>query len=141
VGEPLDVLAGLPFEAMPGELARRSVCLAPSITDGMNHQVLAAMACGLVPIVSTATGARDLIAPGVNGFVVDLAAGDPVGEIAGRLRWLRENPEERKRMGRRAREAVAGRSWQDYGREVCDGYAELLAAPAWAAPRAAAGAP
>jgi glycosyltransferase involved in cell wall biosynthesis len=138
VGEPLDVLAGLPFEAMPGELARRSVCLAPSITDGMNHQVLAAMACGLVPIVSTATGARDLIAPGVNGFVVDLAAGDPVGEIAGRLRWLRENPEERKRMGRRAREAVAGRSWQDYGREVCDGYAEMMAPTP---PRAAAGAP
>jgi glycosyltransferase involved in cell wall biosynthesis len=128
LGEPLDVLAGLPFAAMPAELARRSVCLAPSITDGMNHQVLAAMACGLVPIVSTATGARDLITPGVDGFVVDLAAGDPVAEIAGHLRFLRDHPEERRRMGERARAAVAGRSWEDYGREVCDLYAEVMAA-------------
>ena len=120
----------LPFAAMPAELARRSVCLAPSITDGMNHQVLAAMACGLVPIVSTATGARDLITPGVDGFVVDLAADDPVGEIAGRLRFLRDHPEERRRMGERARAAVAGRSWEDYGREVCDFYTEVMAAAA-----------
>ena len=130
VGEPLDVLAGVPFEAMPAELARRSVCLAPSITDGMNHQVLAAMACGLVPIVSTVTGARDLITPGVDGFVVDLAAGDPVAAIAGHLRFLRDHPEERRRMGERARAAVAGRSWEDYGREVCDLYAEVMATPA-----------
>lgn len=63
IGEPLDVLDGLPFEAMPAELGRRSVCLAPSITDGLPHQVLAAMACGLVPVVSTANGACGLISP------------------------------------------------------------------------------
>lgn len=51
---------------------------------------------------------------------------DPVAEIAARLRWLREHPEERRRMGRRAREAVAGRTWSDYGRNVCDVYAELV---------------
>ena len=141
LGEPLDVLAGVPFAEMPAELARRSVCLAPSITDGMNHQVLAAMACGLVPIVSTATGARDLITPGVDGFVVDLAGADPVGEIAGHLCFLRDHPEERRRMGERARAAVAGRGWEDYGREVCDVYTELMAAvPAAAASAAVAGA-
>lgn len=127
LGEPLDVLDGFPFSEMPRELGRRSVCLAPSITDGLSHQVLAAMACGLVPIVSATNGCRDLIRHGDNGFVVDLAEADPVGEIAAHLRWLREHPDERRRIGERARAAVAARSWEDYGREVCDWYEEVLA--------------
>jgi hypothetical protein len=127
LGEPLDVLDGFAFSEMPRELGARSVCLAPSITDGLSHQVLAAMACGLVPIVSTANGCRDFIRHGENGFVIDLAAPDPVGEIASHLLRLRENPQERRRMGERARAAVAGRSWEDYGRAVCNWYEEVLA--------------
>jgi hypothetical protein len=127
IGEPLDVLEGIPYEDMAVELGRRSVCLAPSITDGMNHQVLAAMACGLVPVVSTDTGCRDLIVDGVNGFVVELRDGDVVARLAALLRWLREHPEEMRGIGRRARETVAGRGWQDYGREVCDWYPSVLA--------------
>jgi len=127
LGEPLDVLDGFAFSEMPRELGRRSVCLAPSITDGLSHQVLAAMACGLVPIVSTANGCRDFIRHGENGFMIDLAGADPVAEIAAHLRWLRENPAERRRMGERARAAVAGRGWVDYGRKVCDFYEEVLA--------------
>ncbi|HVT18104.1 MAG TPA: glycosyltransferase family 4 protein [Thermoanaerobaculia bacterium] len=127
IGEPLDVLAGVPYREMARELGKRSVCLAPSITDGMPHQVLAAMACGLVPIVSTTNGCGDLLVHGVNGFIVELRDRDVVARIAGLLRWLREHPGEMRQIGRRAREAVAGRGWRDYGREVCDWYPSVLA--------------
>lgn len=127
LGEPLDVLDGFAFSEMPRELGRRSVCLAPSITDGLSHQVLAAMACGLVPIVSATNGCRDFIRHGDNGFVVDLAGMDPVAEIASHLRRLRDHPDERRRMGARSRAAIASRSWEEYGREVCDWYKEVLA--------------
>lgn len=127
IAEPLDVIQDLPYAEMPAALALRTVCLSPSVTDGMNHQTLAAMATGLVPIASTTTGCRDYIRHGDNGFVVDLHRGDAVAEIAGILDRLRRDPEAMRAIGDRARRAVADRPEPDYGRDVCELYAALAA--------------
>ncbi len=125
----------LPYEEMPAELALRTVCLSPSVTDAMNHQTLAAMATGLVPIVSTTTGCRDYIRPGESGFVVDLHRGDPVAEIAGILDRLRRDPGGMRAIGALARRAVAARPETDYGRDVCELYRALASgSPEAAAP-------
>ncbi|HET9623351.1 MAG TPA: glycosyltransferase [Kofleriaceae bacterium] len=125
IGEPLDVIEGVAYEAMPAALARRTVCLSPSVTDAMNHQTLAAMATGLVPIVSTTTGCRDYIRHGETGFIVDLGRGDAVAEIAAILDRLRRAPAAMYAIGDRARAAVVARPEVDYGRDVCELYRAL----------------
>ena len=126
IGEPLDVIRDVSYEEMPAALALRTVCLSPSVTDGMNHQTLAAMATGLVPIASTTTGCRDYIRHADNGFVVDLHRGDVIAEIAGILDRLRRDPEGMRAIGDRARIAVSARPEPDYGRDVCELYRALL---------------
>jgi len=125
IGEPLDVIQDLPYDDMPAALAARTVCLSPSVTDAMNHQTLAAMATGLVPIVSTKTGCRDYLRHADSGFIVDLHRGDAVAEIAGILDRLRRDPGGMRAIGDRARLAVAARPESDHGRDVCELYRAL----------------
>lgn len=126
IGEPLDVIQDLAYDDMPAALALRTVCLSPSVTDAMNHQTLAAMATGLVPIVSTTTGCRDYIRHAETGFIVDLHRGDAIAEIAGILDHLRRAPQTMRAIGDRARLAVAARPESDYGRDVCELYRALV---------------
>lgn len=44
-------------------------CL-PSLAEGLSNALLEAMSVGLVPIVSPVSGSRDVVADGVNGFVM-----------------------------------------------------------------------
>jgi glycosyltransferase involved in cell wall biosynthesis len=67
--------------------------------------VAEAMACGVPVIVTSKTGASDLVVDGKNGFVVP--PGD-VDAITERLRFMAEDRERVRRMGVAARETVAG---------------------------------
>lgn len=90
-----------------------SVFVLASLEDGFGMVVTQAMACGLPVIISENVGARDLVQDGVNGFVVPV--GDPVA-ITERLRYLHDQPQRCREMGRLARKTVeAGYGWQDYG--------------------------
>ncbi len=69
--------------------------------------VLEAMAAAVPVIVSRQVGAKDIVADGANGFVVDRGDAETVGD---RLRRLCD-PERRSRMAARARDTAARYSW------------------------------
>ena len=59
-----------------------------------------AMAAGKVCIASVNAGAHhDLIEPGKNGFIVDFR---DTGEVASRIGWVLDNPEQAVEIGRKA---------------------------------------
>ena len=88
------------------------VYVCASRSEGTPNPCLEAAACGL-PVITTRVGNMpELIRDGENGFFVERDAGD----IAEKLRWLRDDPELRDRLGRAARAAVV-ESW-DWRRQA-----------------------
>jgi glycosyltransferase involved in cell wall biosynthesis len=86
---------------VPGLLARASVFVLPSLTEGLSLTVLEAMARGL-PVVTTRVGGNpEVVVDGVTGLLVPEAAPDQLAAAV--LRVLRA-PEEGQRMGRAARQ-------------------------------------
>jgi glycosyltransferase involved in cell wall biosynthesis len=80
-----------------------SVFVLPSLSDGFGYVVGEAMACGVPVIVTSATGAADLVRDGVNGYVVPPA---DAGAIRDRLRYLATNPGLVRALGAAARESM-----------------------------------
>lgn len=84
------------------------VYVCASRTDGTPNPALEAAACGL-PVVTTRVGNMpELIRDGENGYFVERDAAD----IAEKLRWLRDDPELRERLGRANRAAVEAWDWR-----------------------------
>jgi len=75
------------------------------------------MACAKPVIVSTNTFAGDVIEDGVDGFIVPIRDPDA---IADRLRFLRDNPARRERMGAAARRKALQFSWDAYGQRAVE---------------------
>jgi len=97
------------------------VYVCASRTEGTPNPCLEAAACGL-PVVTTRVGNMpELIRDGENGFFVDRDAAD----IAEKLRWLRDDPGLRDRLGRAARGTVV-ESWD--WRKQAGRYDEMLRA-------------
>ena len=80
------------------------VLVHPSMSDGFGYAVGEAMACGIPAIVTSTTGASDLIEDGVNGFIIPPA--DP-GAIRERLQYLLDHPDCVSRMGAAARASAS----------------------------------
>jgi glycosyltransferase involved in cell wall biosynthesis len=80
-----------------------SVLVHPSLSDGFGYVVGEAMACGVPVIVTSCSGAADLVRDGVNGYVVPPA--DPPA-IRERLTHLAQHPGLVREMGAAARQAV-----------------------------------
>jgi glycosyltransferase involved in cell wall biosynthesis len=84
------------------------VYVCASRSEGTPNPCLEAAACGL-PVVTTRVGNMpELIRDGENGFFVER----DVMDIAEKLRWLRDDPELRDRLGRAARAAVEPWDWR-----------------------------
>jgi len=100
----LEFLGYVPRELLPAELSPAHVFAAPSIYEGGPGFVyLEAMACGLPVIACEGSGASEVVTDGKTGLLV--APGNPESlKIA--LRKLLGDPQERERMGRRARAYV-----------------------------------
>jgi glycosyltransferase involved in cell wall biosynthesis len=81
-----------------------TVFVHPSLSDGFGYVVGEAMASGLPVIVTSSSGAADLVREGVNGYVVPPA---DAGAICDRLKHLARNPALVRAMGAAARD-VAG---------------------------------
>jgi glycosyltransferase involved in cell wall biosynthesis len=101
------------------ELARyyssSSVLVLPSLEEAFGLVVLEAMACGVPVIVSSEVGASEVIADGVEGFVVP---DRDVGALRERIRFLYENAAARGRMGDAALRCAKGSTWEAYGDRV-----------------------
>lgn len=98
-----------------------SAYILPSLEEGSALSTYEAMAAGLPQIVSTNTGsmARD----GKEGFVVPIR---DVKALKEKIRYLYENPDERKRMGRSAKRYVRNFTWDEYGKNIIKAYKRML---------------
>lgn len=62
-----------------------SLLVLPSIEDGFGLVVAEAIACGLPAIITENVGARDLIRPGENGYVVPPRSSEALAQAIGRI--------------------------------------------------------
>ena len=93
-------------------MARASVLVLPSISEGLGRVLIEAMATGTPVIGSRIGGIPELVQDGVTGFLI--SPGDECA-VAEKLRWMLTNPEKAREMGKRGR-AFAERvfSTEDY---------------------------
>jgi glycosyltransferase involved in cell wall biosynthesis len=103
--------------------AQASVFVLPSLQEGLALVLCEAMASGLPVIATEATGAKEVITEGSEGFIVPPRSSDAIAE---RLEILRSRPDLAVEMGRRARIRAAAQTWDAYGCVVAKGYREVL---------------
>lgn len=77
-------------------LEKCSIFVLPSYHEGTPRSVLEAMAMGRPVITTNAPGCRETVIDGVNGFLVSVKN---VNELAEKMFWMLEHPEEIKKMG------------------------------------------
>ncbi len=94
--EPADVTAA----GWARIYGRFSVLVYPSVCDGFGQSVAEAMACGVPVIVTTTTGAADLVEPGRSGFIVPPRDPESIAESLDRLARDRDLCREMGRQGR-----------------------------------------
>jgi glycosyltransferase involved in cell wall biosynthesis len=104
---------------------RADIFVTATTWEGMPNTVLEAMACGL-PIVGTqASGLRELVRDGVNGYLVPIK--DP-GAMAEALVGLIGNGYERRRMGRESRKLAEREfAWEYIAEQYVRIYEQVLA--------------
>lgn len=82
---------------------RASVFVLPSLSDGFGYVAAEAMACGVPVILTSSTGAADLVQDGINGYIVPPGDADAIRD---RLHHLAKNPALVRSMGQAARAAA-----------------------------------
>lgn len=102
------------------------VKILPSYREGCPLVISHAMLCGLPTIRTPTSGVREQTDDGRNGFVVPFDAPE---ELAGRIRYLFEHPDERHRMGQEARDTAKDRFTLDRSIDQTEAlYASLIEA-------------
>ena len=77
--------------------------------DTFGMAVTEAMASGLPVIISDTVGAKDLVKDGENGFVVNR---EDVGLIKSKIKFLLDEPDKRREMGKRSHRALVDGTWE-----------------------------
>ncbi|XOF33381.1 MAG: glycosyltransferase family 4 protein [Candidatus Electrothrix sp. YB6] len=111
-------------EEVPQFMARADVFVFASFAEGRPNAVLEAMASGLPVIVGAIPAVLELIENGEQGLL--FSPGD-AGILAEHMLFLINSPAERRKMGRKAREAIRamGLSWQEAARQYAEIYMEV----------------
>jgi glycosyltransferase involved in cell wall biosynthesis len=103
--------------------AASTVLVHPSLSDGFGYVVGEAMACGIPVIVTSCSGAADLVRDGVNGYVVPPGE---AGAIRDRLVHLAGHPAQVREMGAAARQAVAALTPENFRAPLLTKLKDLL---------------
>lgn len=112
-------------ENMADTLKAAAVVCLPSYREGMPKVLLEAMACGRACVTTDAPGCRDAVRHGDNGLLVPVK---DAGALAGAIRYLLDDPEVRRQMGRQGRErAVAEFSTRRINAATLEIYQRMLA--------------
>lgn len=111
-------------EALDAAYAGADLLVLPSRADGFGFVVAEAMAAGLPVLVSSATGAKDLVTDGLNGWIFEAGQEDRLLEA---LRQAADAGPRLAQMGARAREAASNCTWERYGERTRAFYAALEA--------------
>jgi glycosyltransferase involved in cell wall biosynthesis len=121
---PLRIVGPLPRARMKELFSQASVMVLPSIEDGFGLVIAQAMACGVPVIASTHTGGPDLIADGVEGFIVQPRDSKSLGQ---RLTELYEDRELLARMAHAALSRINTMGgWSAYGDAVERAYRSVV---------------
>jgi glycosyltransferase involved in cell wall biosynthesis len=120
-GEAISVSGPVGQPELAAELRRADCLVLPSRNDSYGMVVAEALACGLPVLVSEMVGAKELVAPGENGWIVP--AGD-AAVLAERMTWCVRNRDGVRGMRERCRSSAEAASWPAYHRRL----AELLRA-------------
>jgi len=101
---------------------RSSVLVLPSIADAYALVVLEALACGLPVIVTTNTGAKEMVRDGEDGFVVPIR---DVGALKQKILLLYEDPDAQHKMAEAAAQRASQLTWEGYARRALQMYERL----------------
>ena len=104
-------------------LASSDILLNPSITEAFGNVTLEAMACALPVVAADATGATNLVRPGVTGTLVD---GTEPDEFAEALAAYARDPELRRRHGEAGLEAARRMDWDTINSAVIRAYKHAI---------------
>ncbi|MEM1039148.1 MAG: glycosyltransferase family 4 protein [Pseudomonadota bacterium] len=96
---------GQSYETVP-YYQRTSVYVLPSYHEGIPRTVLEAMSVGRPVLTTNATGCRETVEDGVNGFQVPVKDADA---LADKMRWFIEHPEDLQTMGNASRALALSR--------------------------------
>lgn len=111
--ENVTFIGSVPQAELPGYMSRSHVMVMPSLDEGMALVQGQALACGCPVIATTHSGGEDLLADGVEGFIVPVR--DPAA-LAERMTELADDPELQRRMSEAALHRVrALGGWTKYG--------------------------
>lgn len=111
--ENVELLGHVPQPQLKEIMSRSHVMVLPSIEEGLALVQAQAMACGCPVIGTFHTGAEDLFADGIEGFIV--APRDPAA-ITERLQQLADEPDKRQVMSEAAlRKVQLIGGWDHYG--------------------------
>ncbi len=110
------VTGALARDEVVDELQRASLFALASVHEGLALVIAQAMACGLAVVATEATGAAELVTPGVEGLIVPARSTEA---LAAALAELLGDPERAEEMGRAARRRVERLGgWDHYGEQV-----------------------
>ena len=104
-------------------LASSDLLLNPSITEAFGNVTLEAMACALPVLAAEATGATNLVRPGINGMLVD---GIEPDEFADALAAYARDPEMRRRHGEAGLAAARTMDWDTINSSVIRAYRHAI---------------
>lgn len=122
--EQIKVVGHLNQPALRDLMSRSHVLVLPSIEEGLALVQAQALACGCPVIGTPNSGAEDLYADGVEGFIVPIRQ---VDQLADRLQILADNPDLQRQMRARATRRVAALGgWGTYGMAAIQAYRGLL---------------
>lgn len=94
----------------------------PSLYDSFAQPPLEAMSCGLPVITSAENGGSEIIAHGVDGFILENAEDDE--ELAGMIRALIADPAKRRCVSASAVEKAMQFRWRENVRQMSEMFAE-----------------
>jgi glycosyltransferase involved in cell wall biosynthesis len=117
-------IAAVPNGRLHEYYGESAVFVLPSLSDGFGYVVTEAMACGLPVIVTSNTGAADVVQDGKQGFVVPIRSPQA---IASHLERLYSDSALREEMAEAALKRAHELSWDWYASEVCEVYRSMFA--------------
>lgn len=106
--------------------ASSDVFFFPSDTETFGNVTLEAMSSGLPSVVANATGSKSLVEHGINGL---LCPPKKTVLFAEAINQLIDNPEERQKMSKVARQKAIPYSWEQVNDGLISNYYEALSQP------------
>jgi glycosyltransferase involved in cell wall biosynthesis len=130
LGAPVEFVGAMPQQTIPDALAAADGVVVPLVADrsgridGFPMTVLEGLASGRPLVATRFGGVPEIVSDGRNGLLFEQK--DPAA-LAVALDRLRADPEERRRLGARGRESVAGYTWDHSAAAIEAMYERALA--------------